>query len=48
MAISEKSFPQNFATLAHFFHKNPLKESHWIFFCHQVAKIRPKKTPNNN
>jgi hypothetical protein len=24
-------FPQNLATLAHYFHKNPLYELHWIF-----------------
>jgi hypothetical protein len=32
MAISQKAFPLNLATLAHFFHKNPSYEWQWSFF----------------
>jgi hypothetical protein len=45
MAILEKSFPQNLATLAHFFHKKSFESITLDFFF--VSKW-PKKTPNNN
>jgi hypothetical protein len=39
MAISEKKNSSEIkATLAHFFHKSPLYESLWMFFCCQVTK----------
>jgi hypothetical protein len=39
-------FPQNQVTLPLFFVENPLYELHWIRFCQQVAKIRPKRNTN--
>jgi hypothetical protein len=31
--------PLSWTTLAHFFHQNPVYESHWISFCRRVTKI---------
>jgi len=42
--VTSKKNPQNLVTLVKFFQKNPLYESHWVFFCHQVVKICQKKT----
>jgi hypothetical protein len=42
MMISGKKNPQNLATLACFFHKNPLCELQWIFFG-QVNENFPTK-----
>jgi hypothetical protein len=46
MAMSDTfpSKPSDFATF--FYHKNPLYELHWIRFCQQVARIRPKRNTN--
>lgn len=41
-------FPQNLATLAHYFHKNPLYELHWIFLSASGENSPQKKNAGTN